>query len=392
MRLTALETPIARQVIANEPGLKPTPSKAGDWVRVKSKEEILKTLDKNGRLEGLPFMPQMFKYCGKRVQVYKRAHKTCDTITGAQTGYIGRKIPDGVHLEFRCDGKAHGGCQADCLLFWKEAWLDQLNDGAATSPAQAVASSQVTPLPTRNACTEDDVARATCAPTDDGKLRYACQATELHAFSTPLKWWDARQYVEDYRSGNTSLVTMLRTLAYVTLYYGSLAHRYRLGRPARWLYATLMAAVGGSPMRRTRGKLPVDQPTPRSDLNLKAGDLVRVKSFEDILNTINVNNSNRGLSFDAEMVMFCGKTHRVRTKVERFIDEATGLMKTLKTPAVILEGGFCRGCYSEQRFFCPRGIFAWWREVWLEKVPQEAIERGDQSQPSPVPDKQRRRA
>ena len=32
---------------------------AGDWVEVLSKEEILRTLDKNGRLDKLPF-----KYCG----------------------------------------------------------------------------------------------------------------------------------------------------------------------------------------------------------------------------------------------------------------------------------------------------------------------------------------
>jgi hypothetical protein len=388
MRSTALETPVQRQTAA----VKCTPSKAGDWVRVKSKDEILKTLDKNGRLEGLPFMPQMFKYCGQKVQVYKRAHKTCDTIAGMQTGYIGRKIPDGVHLEFRCDGKAHGGCQADCLLFWKEAWLEHVDETSAPPPAPVPLPPQVTALVPKNACTEDDVMRATRKQTEGGEPLYACQATELHAFSTPLKWWDARQYVEDYRSGNTSLFTMLRTLVYVTFYYGSLAHRYRLGRPARWLYGNFMKLVGGSPMRRTRGKLPLDKPAPRSDLNLAPGDLVRVKSFEDILNTINVNNSNRGLSFDAEMVMFCGKTHRVRTSVERFIDEATGRMKTLKTPAVILEGGFCRGCYSEQRFFCPRGIFAWWREVWLEKVPEEAGLTGDPCRPRHVPDKQRRSA
>ena len=54
--------------------------RAGDWVEVRSKEEILRSLDKNGRLEGLPFMPQMFQYCGKRFRVFKRAHKTCDTV------------------------------------------------------------------------------------------------------------------------------------------------------------------------------------------------------------------------------------------------------------------------------------------------------------------------
>jgi hypothetical protein len=41
-------------------------SRACDSVEVLSKEEILGTLDKNGRLDELPFMPQMFKYCVQR--------------------------------------------------------------------------------------------------------------------------------------------------------------------------------------------------------------------------------------------------------------------------------------------------------------------------------------
>ena len=54
--------------------------RAGDWIEVKSKDEILATLDKNGRLEQMPFMPQMFQYCGRRFMVQKSAHKTCDPV------------------------------------------------------------------------------------------------------------------------------------------------------------------------------------------------------------------------------------------------------------------------------------------------------------------------
>src|SRR5262252_11093353 len=94
--------------------------RAGDWVEVRSKEEILATLDRNGQLEGMPFMPEMFSACGKRFQVYKRAHKTCDTVHE----YKGRKMKDAVHLDgVRCNGEAHGGCEASCLIFWKTAWL-----------------------------------------------------------------------------------------------------------------------------------------------------------------------------------------------------------------------------------------------------------------------------
>jgi hypothetical protein len=65
----------------------------GEWVEVRSKEEILRTLDHNGRLDGMPFMPEMFQFCGQRFRVYKSAHKTCDP------HYRSRRIHHAVHLE-----------------------------------------------------------------------------------------------------------------------------------------------------------------------------------------------------------------------------------------------------------------------------------------------------
>ena len=46
--------------------------RAGEWVEVLGRDEVLATLDANGRLDGLPFMPEMFEYCGKRFEVWKR--------------------------------------------------------------------------------------------------------------------------------------------------------------------------------------------------------------------------------------------------------------------------------------------------------------------------------
>jgi len=102
-----------------------------------------------------------------------------------------------------------------------------------------------------------------------------------------------------------------------------------------------------------KGTIPRGQPTPRSDLDLRPGDLVRVKSYEEILATLDAGLSNRGLSFDAELVPFCGKVFRVSTSVERFVDEKTGKMRRMNTPAVILEGVICKALYSGQRMFCP---------------------------------------
>src|SRR6267154_4453392 len=110
--------------------------RAGEWVEVLSAEEIFSTLDSNHCLDGLPFMPEMLQYCGRRFRVFKSAHKTCDTIQDWKTM---RSMPQAVHLAgLRCDGSAHGGCEAGCLLFWKEAWLKPVGGPATPSAARPV--------------------------------------------------------------------------------------------------------------------------------------------------------------------------------------------------------------------------------------------------------------
>jgi hypothetical protein len=335
---------------------------AGDWVEVRSKDEILATLDKSGRLEGMPFMPEMFKWCGQRFQVYKRAHKTCDTVTG---NYVNRLLPNSVHLDLRCDGGAHGGCQAGCLIFWKQAWLKPINQEASVSTR-----SQATRLNASSGCTEANVSEATQAqdPLSDGKLRYFCQATEHPSYTRPLRWWDARQYVEDYTSGNNTLSWMLRCFAYFGFIYGTMAKRRTIGRPARWIYDRFQELRGGTPFPRKVGLLASGKDAPMTNLDLKPGDYVRVRPYDEILKTVDTWGQNRGMSFDGEMVPYCGKVFRLRTRVEKFIDEKTGYMRHMKTPAVILEGVYCASRYSENRLFCPREIYSWWREIWLEKI------------------------
>ena len=57
-------------------------------VRVgRASEAILATLDQEGMLDRLPFMPEMLKYCGRQFAVYKRAEKVLnvqDEKTGAR--------------------------------------------------------------------------------------------------------------------------------------------------------------------------------------------------------------------------------------------------------------------------------------------------------------------
>ena len=99
----------------------------GDIVEVRPAAEILATLDENGAYDDMPFMPEMLQYVGRRFAVSKRVEKICDTI--AATG--SRRMRDTVYLEdLRCDGSGHGGCQAGCRIYWKEAWLRRVDSAS----------------------------------------------------------------------------------------------------------------------------------------------------------------------------------------------------------------------------------------------------------------------
>jgi hypothetical protein len=89
--------------------------------------------DENGTLEGMPFMPEMLEYCGRRYRVYEQAHKTCDYSTDMDA-----RVPSVVHLDgLRCTREAHDGCQEECLLFWKEASLNRMDDQMSPPPQLA---------------------------------------------------------------------------------------------------------------------------------------------------------------------------------------------------------------------------------------------------------------
>jgi hypothetical protein len=337
---------------------------AGDWVEIRSKEEILQTLDRRGQLEGLPFMPQMFNYCGKRFRVYKRAHKTCDTVNN----YKGRRMNATIHLEgSRCDGRAYGGCEAACLIYWKEAWVKKVAAPGVNSgePSHSAPTACI-----GAGCTEEDVWAGTrsLASADPGSPDYVCQATQVPAATHPLAWWDLRQYLEDLSSGNIGLGRMLSGFVYMG-YRALINAGIGLGRPLRWLYDAFQSLRGGVPYPRRVGRIAPGTRTPAGvALNLQAGDWVRVKSYDQILATLDASNRNRGLYFDAEMVPYCGRTFRVLRRVNRIVDEKTGKMTELKNPCVVLEGVVCQARYSECRLFCPRAIYSYWREIWLEKA------------------------
>ncbi len=351
--------------------------RVGDWVEVRAKEQILKTLDGKGRLDGMPFMPEMLQFCEKRFQIYKRAHKTCDYTS---PHFRTRRLQETVHLETRCDGEAHGGCQAGCLLYWKEAWLRRVDDDAIDGPASQSVTFVESPIETLSErCGEADVWAATeVGGSNSDAPTYVCQATQVPFATTDLNWWDVSQYVEDYRSGNVSLGRILTGFIYST-YYGLSQAGIGLGPPMRWLYDKLRWIWRGSRWPRTPGVIPAGSPTPAALLNLQPGELVRVKPHEEILQTVTAANMNRGMHWDAELVPYCGGTYRVLRRLSKIIDERTGKMLEMKSPCIVLDSVVCQARYSDCRMLCPKSMYSYWREIWLERV---ASGNGDESRPS----------
>jgi hypothetical protein len=318
--------------------------KVGELVEVRSPAEILATLDERGRLDALPFMPEMLQFAGKQLRVSKRAFKTCDQVKNSGMYRMERT----VHLEgVRCDGSAHGDCQAGCLIFWKEGWLKRAEPDGQARPAPAGATM----------ATLDTLQRET-RPPDVGPDEeiFSCQNTTTpEAAPTHIPGWDVRQYIQDVTSGNAPLRQVLRGLA---------IHLFnKFQRVSRRFLPRFLLINGGESYPSIEGR--VAGRTPRETLDLQPGELVEVKSKEEIFATLDQTGHNRGLRFDIEMLRYCGKRARVQRRVNRLIDEKTGKMVHIKGDCIVLDGFVCAADFHQS---CPRGIEEYWREIWLKRV------------------------
>ena len=317
--------------------------RVGDLVEVLSAEEIMATLDERGELENLPFMPEMLKFCGQRLTVHKVAHKLCDTINGSGL----HRMDNAVHLTgSRCDGSSHGGCQTACLLYWKEAWLKRVEPGAG---AENLRTESRIDLPLLEINTRKE-------PGPDGEPRYSCQATELlRAAPVYLPARDLGQYVTDVQTGNVSALASLK--AFLVVLFNRLQGASKRLLPRRLWFRDGLA--WGFVAGRVIG------PTPTAHLNLQPGEMVRIKTKEQIEATLNENMLNRGMGFEEEMARYCGRTARVQARVTKCLDEKSGKLLTMKNPCIILEDVVCAGVYNAS---CPRQFIPFWREIWLERV------------------------
>jgi hypothetical protein len=308
----------------------------GDLVRVRSAREILSTLDDDGMVEGIPFMPEMIPYVDRQFRVSKRIEKICWYTPESSS----RRLSNTVLLEeLRCDGTAHGGCQAECRIYWKDDWIERVD---ATAPERRSDAETVEEL--RAFVT----ARTRAVKSfDTGREEvFRCQITEsLHA-STPVPdkgWW---QYTGEFRNGNVGLARFLRVVVRLNV----------------WRFARRLGRHPGMP--KFAGENRVDG----EKLGLEAGELVEVRSLDEIGETLDDRACHRGLRYAEELTPACGKRFRVKNRVDRLIDENTGRMIELKNDCIVLEGFVCSGDRSFGSVFCPREAYPLFREAWLRRA------------------------
>jgi hypothetical protein len=312
----------------------------GDVVEVRAPDEILATLDGEGSVDAMPFMPEMLQYVGQRFTVSRRVEKICDTISGGVPRSL--RMRDTVLLDdLRCDGSAHGGCQAGCRIYWKEDWLRRVEPGSEKNGHRSDPVAELDRL----------VGEGTLEANANETPTYRCQATGALRASEPISWFDPRQYVRELIAGNVGPLRLLRVL---------------------------LRAIGTAVRRRLRlvGDLPLplqegSAPSP-GELNLRPGDLVEIRSPEEIAPTIDESGRTRGLWYDWEMIPYSGGRYRVKDRVERIIDERTGQMIEIASDCLILDRVVCSGECSTGRWLCPRAIYPYWREAWLRRVNEAA--------------------
>jgi hypothetical protein len=114
------------------PKTEPLGLQAGEWVRVKSREEVEATLTNTGANRGLHFDIEMVPYCGQVLQVRGRVSRIIDERTGEMLEFGS----DCIKLEKAvCSGERSTGrwfCAREIYPYWRECWLERL-EGAAPS-------------------------------------------------------------------------------------------------------------------------------------------------------------------------------------------------------------------------------------------------------------------
>ena len=178
------------------------PLRPGDSVVVLPLADVLSTLDERNALDGVPFMPEMQRFCGRSFRV---SHQVLQAVFDA--AFV--KGFDGAHVrqfrggrvyvleDTRCTGSDHDNCSRGCRLYWKEAWLGRSTMPTAPRIGPAYEAPERVELPVR---------------TQEG--RYYCQSSEF--LSATLSISVRARFAKAVKSvwlGNYRLTEMFRMIS-----------------------------------------------------------------------------------------------------------------------------------------------------------------------------------
>lgn len=100
------------------------------------------------------------------------------------------------------------------------------------------------------------------------------------------------------------------------------------------------------------------------------GDLVEIRPWKEIRQTLDDDFSTRGLVFMPGMERFCGRRARVFKRIRMLYDEHQRKMVKVRN-AYILDGVICKGRNAFDKEGCDKSCFYFWNCLWLRRIEQQ---------------------
>ena len=328
----------------------------GELVRVRRLEDIRASLGKDAYCQGCRFTESMAQFCGQDFPILKKVECYYDEAKGVMLACDGIYLLAGAH----CDGSAFpagGGCDRTCLLFWRREWLEQVDKPDPPEAARGHDSAGSIQPATATPSSASDPPSLPATPTDT----LTCQLRAGGAGASEPTLWRIR------RRGRSVRRAILR-----------------IGNRMYWRSHRIFFKVSKRLMRllwpsfsRLQDRAKTEVPPSKKhepDLSCastlasyRAGNLVRVRSWTDILSCLDELNCTQGCYFMPSMKRYCGQEFRIVNAVERFYDEVKGKVRRCRN-VYFLDGVHCDGTGNPHTTGCDRTCYIFWRTEWLEPV------------------------
>ena len=157
---------------------------------MRSPREILATLDERGRLDGVPFMPEMLVHFRAGFIVDAQVERACDTVNYSGVLAIAQ----------------HGHPRRPAV---RRQRARRLRGAVPALLEEGLASARVRGGPDEPESLTDDLDGSECrrrehvtAQTRLRGPRFACQATELIRAGEPVGWYDTGSFLRELTGGN----------------------------------------------------------------------------------------------------------------------------------------------------------------------------------------------